>query len=118
MILRDVENADTGTIRIHDNVISSIASLAAEEIEGVKGIDKNLKSGLLEMFNHRSGGSIRIEKDANGDITVSVPLVIKYGYNIPEVSSRVQDNIRAALERMVNISVKDIIVSVQAVERG
>lgn len=118
MILREAHTTDTGTIKIHDNVISSIASLAAEEIEGVKAIDKNLKTGFLELVSPRMRASIKIEKDENGEITVSVPLVIKYGYNVPEVSNRVQDNIRAALERMVNLSVKDIIVTVQGVERG
>lgn len=118
MILRDVQTTDTGTIRIHDNVISSIASLAAEEIEGVKAIDKTLKTGLIEILSPRVRAAIRIEKDENSEITLTVPLVIKYGYNVPEVSNRVQENIRAALERMVNLSVKDIIVTVQGVERG
>ncbi|MCG8432012.1 MAG: Asp23/Gls24 family envelope stress response protein [Candidatus Omnitrophica bacterium] len=118
MILRDRHSTETGTIRIHDNVIASIASLAALEIEGVREIDKSLKTGFLEILGTRRSAAIRIEKDDNGDISLTVPLVVKYGCNVPDVSGKVQENIRAALERMVNVVVREIVVNVQGVERG
>ena len=45
-------------------------------------------------------------------------MVIKYGYNIPDTAARVQENVRQALEKMSNLSVKDINVNVQGIERG
>ena len=46
---RDESRNDLGIIRIHKGAISSISSIAAMEIEGVKSVGKNLKSGLLEI---------------------------------------------------------------------
>jgi uncharacterized alkaline shock family protein YloU len=115
---KEESRTDLGTIRIHDNVIASIASIAATEIEGVKGIEKNLKSGILELLDKKNLATIRIEKDKNGEIIIGIPLIVKYGYSIPEIANKVQENVRNALEKMTNITIKDIDVNIQAIERG
>lgn len=115
---RDESRNDLGVVRIHRNVIASITSLAAMEIEGVKGVAKNLKSGLFEFIGQKSFASIKVDISKNEEVKVEVPLIIKYGYNIPEVASRVQENIRQALEKMSNLSVKDININVRGIERG
>ncbi len=115
---REETQTDLGMVRIHDNVIASIASLAATEIEGVKGIERNFKAGIMSLINKKSFAAIKVDKDKNGEITVQIPLIIKYGFNIPDISNRVQENVRNALEKMTNLSVKDININVQGIERG
>ena len=117
---QEESHTDLGTIKIHDNAIASISATAASEIEGVKSIARGFKFNLSELFdkNKVSATGIRIEKDKNGDINITIPLIIKYGYNIPDIANKVQENIKVALEKMTNLSVKDINVSVQAIERG
>jgi len=115
---KEESRTDYGMIRIHDNVIASIASVAACEIEGVKGIGKDFKAGILELLDRKNLSVIKVEKDKNGDINLQIPLVIKYGVNIPEIANKVQENVRQALEKMTNLSIKDINVNVQAIERG
>ena len=108
---------DLGNIRIHKNVIASISCLAATEIEGVKGIGVNSKIDFLEIFGARRLSAIKVEFDKNGEIKVEVPLIVKYGFNIPEVAAAVQENVRNNLEKMTNLTVKDIHINVQAIER-
>jgi len=115
---RDEGRNELGVVRIHNNVISSISSIAAVEIEGVKCIGKDLKSGLFEFLGQKSSSAIKVEISKNEEVKVDIPLVVKYGYNIPEVASRVQENVRAALERMSNLSIKDININVRGIERG
>lgn len=116
---RDESRNDLGVVRIHKNVIASISSIAAMEIEGVKSIAKNLKSGLLEAVGQKSYSAIKVDISKNyEEVRVEVPLVIKYGYNIPDVAGRVQENVRGALEKMSNLCVKDINISVRGIERG
>ena len=114
----DDGRTDIGMVKIHDNVIASIAALAATEIEGVKEVERNLKSGLGEFLGKGRTGAISVERDKNGEIIISVPIIVKYGYNVPEVAGKVQENIRHALEKMINISIKDINIKVQGIERG
>lgn len=115
---REESRTDLGLVRIHDDVIASIASVAASEIEGVKSVGINSKAGFFGLFEKKNIAAIKVEKDKNGEITVQIPIVAKYGFNIPEIANRVQENVRSALEKMTNLSIKDINVNVQRVERG
>jgi uncharacterized alkaline shock family protein YloU len=115
---REESRTDLGTIRIHKNVIASIASIAAVEIAGVKRIGGDLKSGLYELMGKKSLASVKVEIDRNEEVRLEIPLIIKYGFNIPDISNRVQESVRNALEKMTNLSIKDINVNVQGIERG
>lgn len=115
---REESRTELGTIRIHKNVIASIASLAAVEIEGVKRVGGDLKSGIVELIGKKFFTAIHVELNKNEEVKVEIPLVIKYGYNIPEVANKVQENVRNSLEKMTNLSIKDITVNVQGIERG
>jgi len=109
---------DLGNIRIHKNVIASIASLAAVEIDGVKRIGGDFRTGVLELIGKKSLMAIKVDFDKNGEIRLEVPVVIKYGFNIPDTANRVQENIKSALEKMTSLSIKYINVNIQSIERG
>ena len=115
--MKEESRTDLGTIKIHKNVIASIASLAAGEIEGVKRIGGDFKSGVLGLISKKASIAIKVEIDKNEEVRVVIPLVIKYGYNIPDIANRVQENVRNALEKMTNLSIRDINVNVQAIEK-
>ena len=110
--------SDLGVVKIHKKVIASIASLAAGEIDGVKRVGGNLKSNVLEMLGQKSLSAIKVEFDKNEEVRVDLPLIIKYGFNIPDIANKVQENVRGALEKMTNLCVKDINISVQGIEKG
>lgn len=115
---RDESRTDLGTIRIHKKVIASISSLAAVEIEGVKRVGGDFKSGLLELIGKKFLSAINVEISKNGEVGLEIPLVIKYGYNIPDIANKVQENVRNSLEKMTNLSIKNIDINVQGIERG
>jgi len=107
-----------GTIRIHRDVIASIASLAASETEGVKDIAKDFKTGVLEMLGKKPLSAVKVQIEKNEEVRIEIPLIIKYGFNVPEVANKAQDNIRNRLEKMTDLSVKDININVCGIERG
>ena len=115
--MQEESRTDLGTIRIHNNVIASIAAIAAEEIEGVKAIG-GLKNTIMQLMSKKAQNYIKVEKDKNEEVKVEIPLVIKFGYNIPDVANKVQENVRNALEKMTNIVLKDVNINVQGIERG
>ena len=115
---REESRTDLGTIRIHKKVIASIASLAAVEIEGVKRVGGDFKSGLSQLLGKGFLCAINVEINKNEEVKVNIPLVIKYGFNIPDIANNVQENVRNNLEKMTNLSIKDININVQGIERG
>lgn len=116
--MKEQTRTDFGTIRIHKKVIASIASIASLEIEGVKRVGGNLKATFYELLGKKNCGGIKVDIDKNEEVKIEVPIVVKYGFNVPEVATRVQENIRRAVEKMTDLSLKDIDISIQAIERG
>ena len=43
-----------------------------------------------------------------GIVTVSLALVLKYGYNIMDVSAKIQEKVKAAVENMTGLTVADV----------
>ena len=115
---KDESQTDLGNIKIHKNVIASIASIAAVEIDGVKRVGGDFRSGILELIGKKALMAIKVDIDKNDEMRLEVPLVIKYGFNIPDIANKAQENIRNALEKMTNLSIKYININVQAIERG
>ncbi len=118
MLQKDESRTDLGTIRIHKNVIASVAAIAACEIAGVKRVGGDFKSGMLELLGKKSLSAINVEINKNEEVKLEIPLIVKYGFNIPDIANKVQENARNALEKMTNLSVRDININVQGIERG
>ncbi|MBN1912929.1 MAG: Asp23/Gls24 family envelope stress response protein [Candidatus Omnitrophica bacterium] len=114
---RDETRTELGMIKIHKNVIASIASLASMEIEGVKRVGGDFKSGILELIGKKSNLAVKVDIDRNDEVKLDIPLVIKYEYNIPEIANRVQENVRQALEKMTSLSVRDININIQGIDK-
>ena len=112
-------NTDLGNVKIHRNVIASIAALAAAEIDGVVRTGMpGLHGSFLKITRQTSYGAIKVEFDKNEDVLIHIPLIVKFGFNIPDIAARIQENVRAQVEIMTNLSVKDITITVVAAERG
>ncbi len=109
---------DLGIIRIHKKVIASIASLASLEVEGTKRVGGDLKSSLYELIGKKGESGIKVEIDKNEEVKLEIPLVIKYGSNLPEIANKIQENVHQALEKMTNLTIKDININIQGIERS
>jgi len=116
-MFREEARTDQGMVRIHKNVIASIASMAASEIEGVKHVETDFKSSFFNLIGRQAKSRIRVEIFKNEWIKVSVPLVVKYNFNIPEIASKVQENVRNALEKMTDINIKDVEINIKGIEK-
>ena len=114
---KEESRTDLGSIRIHKDVIASIASLASLEVEGVKKIGGDFKASIYELLGKKEQRGISVEIDRNDEVRLNVPLVVKYEYNITEIARSVQENIQQSLEKMTNLTIKEINVNVQRIEK-
>jgi len=115
---QEESRTDLGLIRIHKNAIASVASLAALEIDGVKKISGGFAGSFLGLLGKINSSAIRVDINKNEEVKIDIPLSIKYGFNIPDIASRVQENVRQALEKMTSLSIKEININVQGIERN
>ena len=117
-MIREEEKTDFGAIKIHNNVIASIAYLAALEVDGVSRICDDIKSHIAHLIGKRTkSGAIDARTEKNENVSITIPIIVKYGYNIPEVALKVQEKVKNAVEEAADISTKDIIVKIKGVEK-
>lgn len=109
------EDFNFGTVKIADDVVAHIAALAALEVEGVDSTAGNMGNDLLSKVgikNVAQGVKVNVTGD---EVKVNIALVIKYGYNIPNISTKVQDKIQQAIESMTELKVVDVDVRIAGV---
>jgi len=107
------ENVDfKGDVKISDSVVASIAGLAASEIQGVDSLSGNLTNEIVAKFGIRNNSKgVKLEID-NGSVVADIFVNVIYGYAIPEVSAKVQEKVKQAIESMTGLSVIGVNVRV------
>lgn len=109
------QKGSIGSVRIADEVVSTIAGLAATEIEGIAGMSGGIAGGIAEMLgrkNFSKGVKVEVgEKEAAVDLYI----IVKYGARIPDVAITAQENVKSAIESMTGLSVVEVNVHVQGV---
>ena len=104
-----------GGVKISDDVIATIASLAASEIEGVSKMTGSMAANLTEILGKKKfskGVKVQLEEDT---VEIDVFLSIVYGSIIEEVAEKVQENVKKAIESMTEFKVMTVNVHVQGV---
>lgn len=105
-----------GKIEIAKEVMEVIAGIAAAEVEGVSSMRGNFATGVNEILGRKSHGKgIKVLEVNNDEIKVEVYAVIKYGYSIPEVAEKIQENIRESVYNMTEVKVEMVNVHIVGV---
>ena len=108
---------DVGDIRIADDVICIIASLAAQEVPGVVSMSGGLTDGInhfLGKENASKGVKLKFE---GRTVNANVYINIEYGCSIPEIALEVQEKVKDAIEAMTGYDVQFVDVIVEGVAK-
>lgn len=111
-----IKTDQLGEVKIADEVVAIIAGLAATEVEGVSSMAGNITNEIvsrLGMKNLSKGVTVSV---TDTTVTVEVALNIAYGFSIPEVSEKVQDRVKNAIENMTGLSVEQVNVRIASVD--
>ncbi len=102
-----MENSDeNGIISYSRGILKNIVTLAVKEIKGVSSL---YKSGSKNSYQ-----GVRIEFVDNA-VIVDIGVNICYGYSVPDVAFKIQENVKRSIETMTEYKVKAVNVSVLSV---
>ena len=105
-----------GEVKIADEVVAMIAGLAAMEVEGVASMAGNATRELISKLGMKSlSKGVKVDV-LEGVVTVSLSLNLKYGYSIKEITTKVQEKVKAAIENMTGLEVADVNIRVAGVD--
>jgi len=110
------EELSCGSVKIADDVVSKIASLATSEVEGVSSLGKNIGNSIMSAVGYRNSiHGVKVYVN-DGEVRTDLAIVVEMGYNIPKVSAKVQEKVSQAIETMTNLKVTDVNVRVVGVK--
>lgn len=107
--------AESGTIHIAEDVIQTIAGVALSEIDGVAKMAGSAVSGLAEQITGRRNLTRGVKVEFSNEsqaCTLTVQVVLRYGYRIPEVAARIQEHVQSSVEQYTGLRVAAVHVHV------
>lgn len=110
-----VHSDNAGSVKIADEVIATVASMAAGEIEGIVGSPG--RGGLeVKDFLSKKGfcKGIKVETQENR-VSIDVNISILYGYKIAEVAEKVQKKVLDAVTSMTGLDIERVNIHVCSV---
>lgn len=107
----------TGSLRISQDVIATIASYAVTEIDGVASLA--VFSGNMTGWLLKKQTSKPVVVDLNDDVaTIDINVVLKYGAKIPEVSQAIQRSVKESVQNMTGITVTKVNINISGIHFG
>ena len=113
-----IKEDNLGEVNIADEVVTIIAGLAATEIDGVSSMAGNITNELVSRLGRKNlAKGVKVDV-VDGSVTVDVALNIAYGYAIPDISAKVQEKVKTAIETMTELEVNAVNVRIASVDMG
>lgn len=105
-----------GKITCNRSILLSIIDLATREICGVSGLASSFKSKISSMFSKNKNPSVRVRFNANGSLSVDVYVRLFYGYSVPDIAYKIQENIKNGISAMIDMRATRVNVHVMGVD--
>jgi len=109
---------DLGHVKISRQVLEQLIAKSLKDITGVHLIKPTLSDRIKEALGYTKQPGISIKVDDEQELSLEVAVNIDYGINIPEVARKIQDVVKQDVKKALDITVKDINVEIEGIERG
>lgn len=114
-IYKEEESGRIGEVKIADDVVATIAGLAAMEVEGVASLSGNITKEVISrlgMKNLSKGVKIFVE---DSKVRVELFITMEYGCSIPKTCTQVQERVKTAIENMTGLEVSEVNIRIVGV---
>lgn len=108
-------NEEIGNVKISEDVVSIIASLAASEVKGVAGMSGGIAGDIVEMLGKKNlSKGVKVDIKEN-DTNIDLYIIVEYGCRIPDIAWEIQEKVKKAVETMTGLNVLEVNIHVQGV---
>ncbi len=113
-----IKSDDLGEVRVSEEVVAIIAGLAATEVEGVSSMAGNITNEIVSKLGMKNLSKGIYVEVLDEEIKVDVAINIDYGYAIPDISVKVQERVKSAVENMTGLTVAVVNIRIASVDMG
>lgn len=105
-----------GNVKISEDVVSTIAGLAASEVQGVASMSAGLTGGIYDLIGKKNPSKgVKIEMKEE-EVFLDLYLVVEYGAKIPDVALEVQQAVKNSVETMTGLTASKVDIHIQGVK--
>ena len=109
----EMDTEQTSNIIYANEVVASIAGVAASEVEGIASMC-NVSGSILSKKNSNITKGVKVEIGTE-EASVDLYVIMEYGTPIQKAGQDAQENVRRAIESMTGLHVVRVDVHVQGV---
>jgi uncharacterized alkaline shock family protein YloU len=110
---------ERGTTTVQDGVVSTVAGIAAQEVESVRmgGGTSQAVGSIMSAVPGVGGGSASQSRGVSvevGEVEAAVELTmsVEYGRSIPQIAEAVRTNVIRRVESLVGLRVTEVSITV------
>ena len=104
----------TGNVKISEDVVASIVTIAANEVEGVAVTPASALDFAERWGKKGMGRGVRVTLEEK-TVAIELGVQMTYGIKIPQTALKVQQKVKMAVESMTGLTVHNINVTVSGV---
>jgi len=105
-------------ITIADEVIATIAGIAASGVRDVTSMSGNIADGIAGMLGKKNfGKGVKVETGEK-EVIIDLSVIVEYGCKIHYVAQEIQKSVREAVEEMTGMDVVEVNVHIVGVNTG
>lgn len=104
-----------GSIKIAEEAVAAIVSLAAAQVKGVAAMSGSMASGLTEKLGKKNlAKGVKVEIN-DQQVIVALNIFVEYGTKIPQLALDIQNEVRDTVQTMTGLKVKEVNIYVQGI---
>ncbi|MFB3787460.1 MAG: Asp23/Gls24 family envelope stress response protein [bacterium] len=117
---KETSPRELGDIGVSSDVFESIAATCTRRVAGVAGMET--ADGLVDSLSKvwgRSDAPRGVKVTAGEeDVSIDLSIILKEGYSIPQVTGRIQREVKSVIEEMTGRTVKAVNILIADVEQA
>ena len=106
------QTLENGAIHISEEVIASIVSMTAQDVDGVYGLGGSTGADLGKLAKKVTSKDIRVVISEENEISIDCYIIVLYGHSVVEVAKAVQETVASTVESTTGCTVRNVNVSV------
>ena len=111
-----IKKESNGTITFANEVIATIAGLAAVDIPGVAGMSGGFVDGVTELLGRKNLSKANRVEVGSEEVAVDIAIIVDYGTPVPEIAQNIQMAVMKAVETMTGLKVVEVNISIQGIK--
>lgn len=107
--------SDQGSIKISEDVVASIAAIAATETAGVSALCSGIGTDIAEFLGKKNlSKGVKVQFSGES-VELEICFLAKYGYSICDIAKSVQQAVRSSIESMTGLKTAAVNIHVNGV---